>query len=431
MPGQLPEILQTRLSRLAQQLGVDEEALVLSFVQDALDESECLLPTDHHRTVAPTLFPEEEVMDAVPVAPGETSLPFSFIDLFAGIGGLRLGLEAVGGRCVFSCERDPYARKTYRHWFGDDPGGDVTDLSAGGMVPDHDLLAAGFPCQPFSIAGVSKKNSLGRAHGFKDRTQGTLFFHLAEIIDRSQPPVLLLENVKNLRSHDRGQTWSTIEGTLQELGYTVFDRIIDAADYVPQHRERVFIVGFRRDVFGDSPPFGFPQPPEGPRPKLKSILESDVDPKYTLSDKLWQYLQDYAEKHRKKGNGFGCSVASPLGITRTLSARYHKDGSEILIPQGASRNPRRLTPREAGRLMGFPDHLLDRQSEVVSDTQAYRQFGNSVVPAVVTAVARQIVGVMRQAVLNRSSNGCVLKSVKKKRRRPERVAEQLARKKPR
>lgn len=343
------------------------------------------------------------------------SLPFTFIDLFAGVGGLRIGLEAVGGRCVFSCEKDPHAQKTYQSWFSENPAGDVTELIADDAIPDHDLLAAGFPCQPFSIAGVSKKNSLGRAHGFKDRTQGTLFFHLAEIIDRRQPPVLLLENVKNLRSHDKGATWNTIRGTLEELGYAVFDQIIDAAHYVPQHRERIFIAGFRREIFGDQPDFAFPPVPDGPKPKFREVLEARVDPKYTLSDKLWAYLQNYAEKHRQKGNGFGCSVADLNSTTRTLSARYHKDGSEILVPQ-RGKNPRRLTPREAGRLMGFPERLLIPTAQVVSDTQAYRQFGNSVVPAVVTVVAQQIVHTMAAALQNNvnhqseSGNGCLLKA---------------------
>lgn len=425
---ELPEDIQTRLIQLAQRIGVGEDDLLLSFVSDALDETEAAI-APKEPSAPRLLFPDDEVMEAAPVTPPETNLPFSFIDLFSGIGGLRLGLEGVGGRCVFSCERDKFAQKTYQSWFGENPAGDVTEISAKGDIPDHDLLAAGFPCQPFSIAGVSKKNSLGRAHGFKDRTQGTLFFHLAEILDRKQPPVVLLENVKNLRSHDKGQTWNTISGTLAELGYAVFDKIIDAADYVPQHRERVFIVGFRRDIFGEQPAFGFPAPPETSKPKLREILDTNVDSKYTLSDKLWNYLQDYAEKHRRKGNGFGCSVAKLGGTTRTLSARYHKDGSEILIPQ-RGKNPRRLTPREAGRLMGFPEELVSPKAQVVSDTQAYRQFGNAVVPAVVGAVAKQIVAVMREAVVSKNANGCVLKAKKKRRRRPELVTEKLSRRKP-
>ena len=362
-------------------------------------------PADPERPQAGEVAPS---CDAPPV---EYSVPFKFIDLFAGVGGMRLGLEAVGGQCAFSCEKDAYAQKTYHAWFGDNPAGDVTQLTKAGDIPKHDVLAAGFPCQPFSLAGVSKKNSLGRAHGFKDRTQGTLFFHLATIIERHRPPVLLLENVKNLRSHNKGDTWKTIAGTLDDLNYEVFSEVIDAAAWVPQHRERVFIVGFDRKVFGKTPPFVFPQKPSGPKPQLKDILEDAPNPKYTLSNHLWKYLQDYAERHRKKGNGFGCSVADLDGTTRTLSARYYKDGSEVLIPRGKRRNPRRLTPREAGRLMGFPERLLDRMlsgpKQVVSDTQAYKQFGNAVVPPVIEAIAGQIVAVMRWKLLKR--NGCLLK----------------------
>ncbi|MCA9083848.1 MAG: DNA (cytosine-5-)-methyltransferase [Planctomycetaceae bacterium] len=431
MSGSLPAEIQRRLADVAVRQGISEGDLLAQVLSNALDEVESAA-AQPAALESRLLFSDEETMDAEP-ASIESGLPFSFIDLFAGIGGLRLGLEAVGGRCVFSCEKDAFACRTYQSWFGENPSGDVTELASSGNVPDHDLLAAGFPCQPFSIAGVSKKNSLGRAHGFRDKTQGTLFFHLAEIIDQKQPPVLLLENVKNLRAHDSGRTWNTIEGTLQELGYRVFARIIDAADYVPQHRERIFIVGFRTDVFGDDPAFQFPDRPAGRAPRLKDILNRNVDDRYTLSDKLWNYLQDYAEKHRRRGNGFGCSVASLNGVTRTLSARYYKDGSEILIPQTGGKNPRRLTPQEAGRLMGFPEHLTSPEACVVSDTQAYRQFGNAVVPAVVTAVARQIVAVMRDVVIGRSQNGCLLKPVQTATAsgKAAEVRQKLARAKPR
>lgn len=332
---------------------------------------------------------------------------FSFIDLFAGIGGLRIGLEAVGGRCVFSSEIDHFAQRTYHAWFGETPAGDIKGFPRGEGIPRHDILAAGFPCQPFSIAGVSKKKSLGREHGFKDKTQGTLFFYLAEIIETQQPPVLLLENVKNLRSHNKGDTWRTISSRLEELGYVLFDQTIDAADYVPQHRERIFIVGFRRDLFGDCPPFRFPDRPEGTSPRVRDILDDEdtVPKKYTLSRDLWRYLQDYAKKHKAKGNGFGFGLADPDGIARTLSARYYKDGSEILIPRGPRKRPRRLTPAEAARLMGFPEPLA--QHQVVSDTQAYRQYGNAVVPKVVQAVAAQIVEVLQWQLL-RQGEGCLL-----------------------
>jgi DNA (cytosine-5)-methyltransferase 1 len=344
----------------------------------------------------PPKKPKKKAPSSGSVTPEDRSkAAFSFIDLFAGIGGLRLGLDAVGGKCVFSCEIDKFAQKTYGAWFGETPHSDVTQFSSGEGIPEHDLLAAGFPCQPFSIAGVSKKNSLGRAHGFNDKAQGTLFFHLASIIEAKQPGVLLLENVKNLRSHNKGDTWRTISERLDELGYRVFDRTIDAAAYVPQHRERIFIVGFRRDLFGDNPPFCFPERPTGPTPKLEDILEaeSSVPEKYVLTAHLWNYLQAYAIRHQQKGNGFGCSVADRKGITRTLSARYYKDGSEILIPRGEDKIPRRLMPLEAGRLMGFPEHLV--RIQVVSDTQAYRQFGNAVVPKVSTAIAEQISKVLQ------------------------------------
>lgn len=330
----------------------------------------------------------EPVHTPAPSAPG--ALPFKFIDLFAGIGGLRLGLEAVGGRCVFSCEWDRYCQRTYREWFGETPVGDIVEVIKHQLneIPPHDVLAAGFPCQPFSIAGVSKKKALGRPHGFKDIEQGNLFFSLATVIEARRPPSFLLENVKNLQSHNEGRTWQVIDGTLKDLGYAVSSRVIDAAGWVPQHRERIFIVGFDRKVFGDSPPFSFPADPASPPPNLESILEPKVDPKYTLSDHLWKYLQDYSAKHKAKGNGFGYGLVDPKKVSRTLSARYYKDGSEILIPQ-RGKNPRRLTPRECARLMGFPD---DRKI-VVSDTQAYKQFGNAVVPKVVAAVGQKILDV--------------------------------------
>jgi len=320
--------------------------------------------------------------------PMPAGLPFTFIDLFAGIGGLRLGVQKAGGRCVFTSEWDKYCQKTYTAWYGEVPHGDIRTIKSED-IPNHDLLVAGFPCQPFSIAGVSKKNSLGREHGFKDATQGTLFFQVATIAEVKRPPALLLENVKNLLSHDQGKTWKVIRSTLEELGYSVFHKVIDAADYVPQHRERVFIAAFDKKVFGEVPPFSFPDAPQGPRPKLGSILEKEPSPKYTLTDHLWKYLQDYAQRHKEQGNGFGFGLVGSEDQTRTLSARYYKDGSEILIKQKLG-NPRRLTPREAARLMGFPDAM----KIVVSDTQAYKQFGNAVCPPVAEAVAKQIVKVL-------------------------------------
>lgn len=332
-------------------------------------------------------------------------IPFSFIDLFAGIGGLRLGLEAAGGRCLFSSEWDTYCQKTYNAWFGEMPHGDITKIQPAD-IPDHDLLAAGFPCQPFSIAGVSKKNALGRPHGFKDATQGTLFFNVATIISIKRPPIILLENVKNLQSHDKGHTWAVIKSTLDELDYQIFSKVIDAAAWVPQHRERIFIIGFDKRVFGANPPFSFPEKPEKTQPRFKDILDVNPDPKYTLSDHLWNYLQDYARRHQEKGNGFGYGLVKLDGVSRTLSARYYKDGSEILIPQNG-KNPRRLTPNEAARLMGFP--VSDGRKIVVSDTQAYKQFGNAVVPDVIESVGRRIVKVIEWH-LNLNRGGCLLKS---------------------
>jgi DNA (cytosine-5)-methyltransferase 1 len=321
--------------------------------------------------------------------PMKGPFPFTFIDLFAGIGGMRLGLQWAGGRNVFSCEWDRYAQKTYCAWFNDTPHGDIRKIKPD-EIPDHDILAAGFPCQPFSIAGVSKKNSLGRLHGFKDESQGNLFFYLATIASVKRPLALILENVKNLISHDKGRTWTTIKSTLEEMEYKVFHKVIDARDYVPQHRERIFIVCFDRRVFGDAIPFAFPSAPRGPKPQLSDILEENCPDKYTLSDHLWKYLQDYAQRHKEKGNGFGFGLADVKSVSRTLSARYYKDGSEILIPQ-KGKSPRRLTPRECARLMGFPDEL----PVVVSDTQAYRQFGNALVPPIAAEVAKSVVAVFR------------------------------------
>jgi DNA (cytosine-5)-methyltransferase 1 len=315
---------------------------------------------------------------------------FTFIDLFAGIGGTRLGFQSAGGKCVFTSEWDKHAQKTYEANFGDAPVGDIREIKTS-QIPDFDILLAGFPCQPFSIAGVSKKISLGRAHGFSDEKQGNLFFEIARIIQDKQPSGFMLENVKNLVSHDKGNTFKTILAILDELGYTVSYKVIDAKYFVPQHRERTYIVGFRKDLVPEDFAFTFPEIPEK-GPVLASILEDNVDDKYTLSDKLWQYLQNYAAKHKEKGNGFGFGLADRQSNTRTLSARYYKDGSEILIAQSDKKNPRRLTPRECARLMGFPDTY----KIVVSDTQAYRQFGNSIVVPAVSAVAKQVAATLEQ-----------------------------------
>lgn len=310
-------------------------------------------------------------------------MEYTFIDLFAGIGGTRLSFENAGCRCIFSSEWDRFAQQTYYANFGDVPAGDIVQIESG-EIPDHDILVAGFPCQPFSISGVSKKISLKKPHGFQDPAQGTLFFEIKRILRDKRPRAFLLENVKHLERHDGGHTFRVIMDSLKEdLGYNVFSKVIDARSVVPQHRERIYLVGFASPTS-----FSFPELTDM-KPKLRDVLESRVNPKYTLTNHLWEYLRQYAAKHKALGNGFGYGLTDLDGIARTLSARYHKDGSEILIPQNG-RNPRRLTPRECARLMGFPDSF----KIPVSDTQAYRQFGNSVVVPVVEAIARAIVNTL-------------------------------------
>ena len=312
---------------------------------------------------------------------------FAFIDLFAGIGGTRLGFEAAGGTCVFSSEYERFAVHTYAVNHGEIPAGDITELRLAD-IPEHDVLVAGFPCQPFSIAGVSKLNALGRPDGFDHPDQGHLFFSTRDILGYRRPRAFLLENVKHLRNHDGGRTYSTIMDALDALGYHFDADVIDARALVPQHRERIYIVGFRDAADFDR--FSFPEF-EDQQPSLADILDEDVAEKYTLSDHLWDYLQGYAAKHRSRGNGFGFGLPDLEGVSRTLSARYYKDGSEILIRQAHGSNPRRLTPRECARLMGFPEAF-----EIpISDTRAYQQFGNSVVVPVVEAIARAMAKAMR------------------------------------
>jgi DNA (cytosine-5)-methyltransferase 1 len=350
------------------------------------------------------------------------NMPFKFIDLFAGIGGFRIGMTAAGGECVFSSEWDKYAAKSYQAWFGDGPEhmytGDIGDIDIESQIPEHDVLCAGFPCQPFSLAGVSKKNSLGRAHGFEDAKQGNLFFKIMDIVDIKRPPVLVLENVKNLRSHDKGNTWKVIEESIRERDYAIYTEVIDARHWVPQHRERVFIVCFDKQVFGreDQVKFNMPKPDKNNNPTLSTILSEEApDKKYMLSDKLWKYLVGYAAKHKAKGNGFGYGLNTPKDVSRTMSARYHKDGAEILIKQKGWRNPRRLTPREAMLLLGYCSRYSelfgheDGFPQVVSDTQAYRQFGNSVVPLIVEEIGHEVVRCMAE-VIQRAGSGCILKA---------------------
>ncbi len=315
---------------------------------------------------------------------------FTFIDLFAGIGGFRLALQNLGGECLFTSEWDKEAQKTYYTNFGELPFGDITKPETKKWIPKNfDLLCGGFPCQPFSIAGVVKKTSLGRKHGFEDEKQGNLFFHIAEIIETHKPKAFFLENVKNLVSHDKGKTFKIIEQTLKDLGYTFYFKVLDGKNYVPQHRQRTFMVGFNKKLFKSREDFSFPEMPSRRIMTLREVIDSRVDPKYTLSDKLWNYLKDYARKHKEKGNGFGyglIDVNNPESYTRTISARYYKDGAEILVPQPKT-NPRRLTPRECARLQGYPaDFRIP-----VSDNQAYKQFGNSVVVPLIQAIGDNIV----------------------------------------
>lgn len=374
----------------------------------------------------------QALLKLLPERPAHYDSPeFDFVDLFAGIGGIRRGFEEIGGRCVFTSEWNEPAVRTYKannyadpdaHTFNSDicevtlsKRDDVTqkqvNQNINKMIPDHDVLLAGFPCQPFSIAGVSKKNALGRKHGFEDKTQGTLFFDVAQILDVKRPAAFLLENVKNLKSHDKGRTFKIIMETLDELGYWVADvdvndstdpKVIDGQHFVPQHRERIVLVGFRRDLnihkgftLTDIKKV-FPKK----KPKLGDILDDSIDDKYILTPKLWEYLFNYSIKHKAKGNGFGYGLVKKNDVTRTLSARYYKDGSEILIDRGydhekdlhdpinMKNRPRRLTPRECARLMGYDKPTGNDFRIPVSDTQAYKQFGNSVVVPVFAAVAQ-------------------------------------------
>lgn len=385
------------LSKTISLLGADQVALELSVTEKTLKNwlMDGEIPKRH--TVHESL---DRMLQKVRAPEINAEVDFTFIDLFAGIGGVRRGFEAHGGQCVFTSEWDKYAKKTYLANFPDGHYvvGDIKKVDAD-IVPAHDLLLAGFPCQPFSLAGVSKKNSLGRSHGFECNTQGTLFFDVERLIAEKQPRAFLLENVKNLQSHDKGKTFKIIKETLeQKLGYHIFVRVIDANGFVPQHRQRIFIAGFKEKVDFSWDDFVAPQKGSV---TLESILHPEdgserVEPPFTtgpnaavtddfvLSDKLWQYLQDYKAKHEAKGNGFGFGLVGKNDTCRTLSARYHKDGSEILVDRGNGLNPRRLTPRECARLMGYPDTM----SIPVSNTQAYRQFGNSVVVPVITEIAR-------------------------------------------
>lgn len=345
--------------------------------------------------IAPPKLVDEKIRELASLRQSARPVPkFRFIDLFAGIGGLRIGFEKIGGQCVFTSEWDRFSNETYRKNFPDGDEhmmvGDIRPYGADpSLIPQFDVLLAGFPCQPFSLAGVSKKNSLGRAHGFADEKQGNLFFEIESILRHHRPAAFLLENVKHLQRHDKGRTFEVIRRTLQDdLGYEIDWRVVSSEPWVPQKRERIFIAGFRKDVDFSFDGFDRMIPPVDEWPTLQAILQShnEIDARYTLTPRLWEYLQDYRAKHEKAGNGFGYSMFGPGDVTRTLSARYHKDGSEILVAQKGTR-PRRLTPKECGRLMGFESDTREWHIPV-SDTQAYRQFGNAVVVPVVEAIAR-------------------------------------------
>ena len=342
----------------------------------------------YHRAVnrsTPQTKAASDLRSAEVPFPAPLNPTFTFIDLFAGIGGFRLALQKLGGECVFSSEWDKYAQTTYCANYGETPYGDIRDSCVTESIPEtFDILCAGFPCQPFSIAGVSKKNSLGRPNGFEDKTQGTLFFEVARIAKKHRPKALFLENVKNLVSHDKGNTFRVILQTLDELNYSVHYKIYNSIYLTPQNRERILIVAFDKSRIDDG---NYLMPDLTPqRLSVRSILETEVEDKYTLSDKLWSYLRNYAEKHRARGNGFGYGLVDPDGTTRTLSARYYKDGSEILIPQDG-KNPRRLTVRECAPLMGYPEDFI---IDAVSMTQAYKQFGNSVVVPLINDVGKSL-----------------------------------------
>lgn len=329
---------------------------------------------------------------------------FEYIDLFAGIGGLRRGFDAIGGKCVFTSEWNKFSQQTYRANFSDkhEIAGDIREVHEA-EIPGYDVLLAGFPCQPFSIAGVSKRNALKIPHGLSCDTQGTLFFDIARIIRYHRPKVFLLENVKNLVNHDNGRTFKLMRDVLtNNLGYSISWRVINAKSWVPQNRQRIFIVGMRDRNNFSLDDFKVPDPLFGP--KLEKILHPEdeteiaeppytaginakVAKKYILSRQLWQYLRDYAERHRQQGNGFGYGLVGPTDIARTLSARYYKDGAEILIKRGRG-SPRRLTPRECARLMGFDQPNESKFIIPVSDVQAYKQFGNAVVATVVDDLAK-------------------------------------------
>ncbi len=385
-----------RAAVISHYLRTKDRKLKKPAIQFATELLEGYFDDDITKNVAEEAFQAILKFDDDVMFPKPANPKFTFIDLFAGIGGFRIAMQNNQGECVFSSEWDKMAQRTYYANFGEIPFGDITKDETKKWIPDKfDVLCGGFPCQPFSIAGVSKKNSLGRKHGFDDEKQGNLFFHIAEIIDKRRPKAFFLENVKNLVSHDKGNTFKVIKTTLEGLGYTFYSKVLNGKHFVPQNRERTFMVGFNKEIYKGKENFNFPELPE-PSKKVKDILESKVDKKYTLTDHLWKYLQDYAKKHQAKGNGFGFGLVDLNGTTRTMSARYYKDGSEILIPQ-KNKNPRRLSIREAANLQGYPEHFI---VDAVSMNQGYKQFGNSVVVPLIEAIGENIIDTL--LTLNKS-----------------------------
>jgi DNA (cytosine-5)-methyltransferase 1 len=378
---------ETLLSHYKLLKGKEKES-AKSFFKEHIHEHNGFKGLELNKAIQSYLF---EIKANVPF-PSPEKAKFTFIDLFAGIGGFRMALQNLGGKCVFSSEYDKYAKQTYRANFGEIPFGDITKDETKKFIPEKfDLLCGGFPCQPFSIAGVTKKNSLGRKHGFEDEKQGNLFFHIVEILEKHRPKAFFLENVKNLVSHDKGNTFKVIKDTLESIGYSFNERVLDGRHFVPQHRERTIMVGFDKNVYGDNIRFDFNNVKlPDTKQQIKTILAKKVDEKFTLSDKLWNYLQGYAKKHKEKGNGFGFGLVDLNGISRTISARYYKDGAEILIPQKDA-NPRRLTPKECAALQGYP---AEKFKIPVSDNQAYKQFGNSVVMPLIQAVGKEIIKIL-------------------------------------
>lgn len=324
-------------------------------------------------------------------------MAFTFVDLFCGVGGFHVALKALDGRCVFSNDINKFSRQTYFAWHGDTPVG-LDFRECMDLIPDHDVLAGGFPCQPFSLSGIGTKRNLGKPFGVEDKVSGTLFLDVMEVVRRRRPKGLILENVPSLAGHDGGKVIGEIERILADLGYQGANGNVNAKHWVPQSRNRRYFVYVLKDFYSTNIDERFKQLPGTPQRVLGDILEAKWHPRYRISDKLWQWHQQHREKMNKRHgyksptNGFGYSICRPDEVTNTLSARYGKDGSEILVEVGDGGNPRKLTPRECARLMGYSDEL----PIPVSDTQFYRQMGNSVVPPVIQWLAEPMISCIQK-----------------------------------